>query len=334
MPSATINAVLLSLHVVSADLLAGVTLNAAAELWAALDLNLKEMSDASRTPDWSATLAAYEAVDAGVGASVGAHPQVSNALLFAHVHILTRSPPHFGTASLQPTSAAFSQRLGAATAAYWRDPHFGDTFTRAAISGTGNFSSWDAASRRELLTKGSAYLVVRQNVLYRLFVGVDSCLAGASAAAAQDWQVAWALFAGSLEGTDGTGSGKSMYALGDKRCTQFRTCEGGASSTHPARNNVAAAAAWNRGLAALGAGDCFGALAEAEAAVSQATIPLLQGLLREAWEVDPGGVLPPSENPNPQHRHVSSLQSTAPDRYRGSSHTTSFARLLHATPSY
>ena len=193
-------------------------------------------------------------------------------------------------ASLQPTSETFGQRLSAATAAYWGDPRFGDTFTRAAIGGSGNFSAWDAAARRELLTKGSAYLVVRQNVLSRLFDGVDSCLAGARTAASHEWQVAWALYTGSLEGTDGTTDGKSMYALGDKRCPQFLTCEGGASSTHPARNNVAAAAEWLRGLAALGAGDCFGALAAADTVVAQATIPLLQGLLREAWEVDPAGV--------------------------------------------
>ena len=124
----------------------------------------------------------------------------------------------------------------------------------------------------------------------QLFDGVDSCLAGARTAASHEWQVAWALYTGSLEGTDGTTDGKSMYALGDKRCPQFLTCEGGASSTHPARNNVAAAAEWLRGLAALGAGDCFGALAAADTVVAQATIPLLQGLLREAWEVDPAGV--------------------------------------------
>ena len=64
---------LLSLSVVSADLLlAGVTLDAAAQPWAYLDLNLKNMSDESSTPDWVATLAAYEAVDAQVNASVGA----------------------------------------------------------------------------------------------------------------------------------------------------------------------------------------------------------------------------------------------------------------------
>ena len=141
-----------------------------------------------------------------------------------------------------------------------------------------------ASSRREILTKAAAYEVVRQHIMYRLRKGIDACNAGASGVA--DWEIGYALHAGSLEGTDGSGSGKSTYALGDKRCPQFDTCVAG---TRIATNNQKALDAWQSGVTALAATNCFTALTASETILAQLTVPLVQGMVREAYEVDPNG---------------------------------------------
>ena len=193
-------------------------------------------------------------------------------------------------------------------------------FVSHATWGTGFAAGWDDVSRREMLTKGSAY----RNVLYRVWQllseGVQSCAsasvpAGAGAAAAglelpvpgvYEWEAAWAAFAGSREGADGAGKGYSIYALGDKRCPQFKTCVGGTASGLTA-SNEAARAALVAGInaftsaaalrATLPASDpavaraCLGALAPQRAFKSASLVGLVQGTLREAYEVafDPDG---------------------------------------------
>ena len=45
------------------------------------------------------------------------------------------------------------------------------------------------------------------------------------------WDEAVAFYTGSLEGSDGNGNGKLLYALADKRCKNFKTCGDLAKST-------------------------------------------------------------------------------------------------------
>ena len=227
-----------------------------------MDLKLKEMSDTSKLKDWTAASTAYAAVNAATGKSI----------------------------KTLYTSLA-SETVGLATyndyAAYYTTTAWADTFATSALAGSGEFLNWDESSRRELLTKGTAYNNVFQYVAYRLRKGVSVCVKG-GANGALDWDVAWALFAGSLEGATGSGGGKSIYALGDKRCPQFNTCKSG---TALATNNEKARMLWQEGSAALAAKDCFKAAANVPKIVSQMSVGMVQGAIREAWEVDrnPGG---------------------------------------------
>ena len=247
------------------DVLAGYTFTTDAQLLSAVDGPLATMAaQAMVAPagDFGAVLAAYET------------PFVADV----------------SVASLQVGADELTQPLAAATAGYWGNRAFGDTFVRMAIGGTGNFSAaddWNYLARRELLTKAAAYQVIRGNVISRLRLGVDRCLRGDAAGGVYQWEAAWALFTGSLEGPDGSGSGKSVYALGDKRCSQFGVCVAGPDTN--ARNNVEVLGAVQAGVAAFSAGDCFGALAQVDVIKAQSLIPILQGLVREAWEVDPAG---------------------------------------------
>ena len=200
------------------------------------------------------------------------------------------------TLSTALPSEATAQSVFSAYASYWNTTAFADNFARAALQGSGDFAGWDNTSRRELLTKGAAYQNVWQHVVYRLQKGVSACVGG-KAGAVLEWEIAWALFAGSLEGVDGSGSGKSVYALGDKRCPQFDTCKAGTSL---AGNNEKARELWKTGMAALAAGSCFGAAASQELIVAQITLPLVQGTLREAWESDLNGGNSVSHGPSPR----------------------------------
>lgn len=232
--------------------------------WASLDVGLAAMSNASRYQDWAGTLASFDSVSASINVSL---------------------------ASLAPVPSGEYKVL---TTSYWGSPLQADTVVRDSILGTGPVAGWDASSRRELLTKSAAYEVVRQYIFYRLYQGVEACHAtdnqthgaGTAAHGVEDWEIGYALHAGSLEGTEGIGSGKSTYALGDKRCPQFDTCVG---DSPIATNNQRALEGWLRGVAALSNGECFTALREYHEIVSQLTVPLVQGMLREAYEVDPEG---------------------------------------------
>jgi len=223
-----------------------------------MDSHLSDMSSFAKSRDWDLAEGAYQATDA-----------LSN-LSIADLTVSLDGHPLGGDM----------------TAAYWEGEDYAATFVTNALHGSGDFEGWDNTSRRELLTKGAAYQVVRQAVLGRLHEGVGQCIAGNSLSGVYLWEAAYALHAGHLEGSDGSGKGESMYALGDKRCPQFDTCVEG---TRISINNALALSAWQRGIAALAAGDCFGALGEQYAIVSALTIPLVQGMLREAWEVDPEG---------------------------------------------
>ena len=146
------------------------------------------------------------------------------------------------------------------------------------------------------------------HVWHRMALGLTACANGYAPAQAHspgvyEWESAWALFAGSLEGVDGSTKGYSVYALGDKRCPQFSTCvdmtsDGWPTSTSGlAAPNEAARTALEAGIAlfeavAAGSADgrrraCVGAIEHLDAFVAASVVPLVQGTLREAYEVDP-----------------------------------------------
>ena len=169
---------------------------------------------------------------------------------------------------------------------YGNDDFFGHNGTVSAINGVGDFDGWEADARREGATKIGAYQVVLHRSLQYLHEGIVSCDNNDKDTGVLLWDKAWALFAGSMEGTDGSGGGRSFYALSDKRCPQFKTCQ---TTSGLAMTNVKILSAWNAGVAAIKSGKCFDAMLERDKIVSQVTVPLIQGTLREAFETDVDG---------------------------------------------
>jgi hypothetical protein len=79
----------------------------------------------------------------------------------------------------------------------------------------------------EAVAKTSAYLGVAMYVIRELEDSLDDCAAGDATRNGDSVQAldeAVAFYTGSLEGSDGGGSGVFIYTLAEKRCVNFKTC--------------------------------------------------------------------------------------------------------------
>merc|ERR1712078_18995 len=149
--------------------------------------------------------------------------------------------------------------------------------------------------RKEVAKKGVAYQTVWMYVLHEYEDAIMDCLAGDIASNDPDvggnaphaWDEGWAFYAGSLEGVDGLTStdGVMVYNLANKRCKNFGTCKDG--ETGVAKANLKHLALARAGRDKILAGDCATVVDEFDAIVDQMTIPLIQGMLKYAYESDP-----------------------------------------------
>merc|ERR1719428_1093237 len=91
----------------------------------------------------------------------------------------------------------------------------------------------------------------------------------------------WLFYAGSLEGTDGSGSGKMLHALADKRCKNFGTCTAAGGS----KVNEELFKLFTKGKVALQQDKCDEAKPLKKSIVELMSVPLVQGSLRYAHKV-------------------------------------------------
>merc|ERR1712003_475200 len=139
---------------------------------------------------------------------------------------------------------------------------------------------------------GTAYMVMWMAVIRELEDAIDDCKEACTIENCNDdpvlsWDAAAAFYTGSLEGSDGSGSGKLAYALADKRCGNFKTCGDMAdSTTGTSKVNLDIIKNLNIGQAKLAKGECASARTEADAIQKLMLVPLIQGTLRYAWKTD------------------------------------------------
>jgi len=172
---------------------------------------------------------------------------------------------------------------------YWNDPNYADTFVEDALAD----DTLDDAIRSELVKKGTAYQAVWMYVLHEFEDAIADCIAGdifdndhsTPGDAPHAWDEGWAFYAGSLEGTDGGGSGTLLYMLAEKRCSNFGTCVDGTRGN--AKVNVDMLQLSEHGRDKILAGKCEDARKDFEKMVDIMTIPLVQGALRYAFKADP-----------------------------------------------
>ena len=94
-------------------------------------------------------------------------------------------------------------------AKYWgNDYSYADKFVTAALDRTAPFQAADDVARKELAVKGVQYQVVWMYVVHELEDAISDCEGSTitdNDAGVHAWDEGWAFYAGSLEGTDGSG---------------------------------------------------------------------------------------------------------------------------------
>jgi hypothetical protein len=186
---------------------------------------------------------------------------------------------------------------------YWGSTTYADDQVVAALDGTADattgadYSNSAVAdlARVEIVMKTTQYQNVWMYSIHELESAITKCEAGSTdddSGAPHAWDEGWAFYAGSLEGTDGSGSGQLVYALADKRCSNFETCgTSGTASSGTAYVNSALLAKYTSGLAQVQTAtvDCAGAESTMNDMMELMTIPLVQGTLKYAYYCDPAG---------------------------------------------
>merc|ERR1719387_1932840 len=108
----------------------------------------------------------------------------------------------------------------------------------AALDGTGTMEGKSDVMRGEIVKKGIAYQGVWMFVVNRLEDAIDECTVGNTYKSRFAVDEAWAIYAGSLEGNDGSGDGQMIHQLAEKRCKDFGTCEQGREGEAKVNNKV------------------------------------------------------------------------------------------------
>ena len=172
------------------------------------------------------------------------------------------------------------------------------TSVEFAANGDADFAEVnDDSTRREAVKKGTAYMNVWMYVIRELEDAIDDCVADCIECnddAAHAWDEAVAFYTGSLEGEKGISQhgwdtgvyGKLLYALAEKRATNFKVAGVlGNSVTGGAQANHQIFQLFVYGQSLLVKGACSEVRPIVDEITKWMTIPLIQGTLRYAYKV-------------------------------------------------
>ena len=155
-----------------------------------------------------------------------------------------------------------------------------------------DFGLYGYEGQEQIIKKATAYIVIWMYVIREMEDALDDCKEACTIENCNDdpvhaWDEAAAFYTGSLEGTDGSGSGKLAYALADKRCGNFKTCGDLADDTSGiSKVNLDIFKNLDIGQAKLAKGECASAREQKEIIEKLMLIPLIQGTLRYAYKTD------------------------------------------------
>jgi len=182
---------------------------------------------------------------------------------------------------------------------YYGVPDYADKFIKAALKGEDEtkrvnipfaFGGKEDIFRIECAKKGSAYWSVWMYVIREMEDAINDCKSGCELcndAPVHAWDEAVAFYTGSIEGKDGDAGGKMLYRLAEKRCKNYRTCEGGVSKV-----NKEILQKFTDGKRKLDQGKCDEIQEIKERIINLMTIPLIQGTLRYAYKTARGDNTP------------------------------------------
>jgi hypothetical protein len=166
---------------------------------------------------------------------------------------------------------------------------YGDSFVMAALDGTGVFEGVGNDGRKQGIKKGSAYMNVWLYTIREFEDAIDDCELGCNNCnydGVHAWDEGVAFYTGTLEGTEpgGTGSGKMLYRLAEKRCENFGTCVKSGDVTMSAVNKRLFEI-WPLARDELSKGNCAPVKDYKTETISLMSVPLIQGALRYAYKV-------------------------------------------------
>jgi len=155
-----------------------------------------------------------------------------------------------------------------------------------------DFGLYGFTGREQIIKKGTAYMHIWMYVIREMEDALDDCQEACTIENCNDdpvhaWDEAVAFYTGTLEGADGSGSGKLAYALADKRCQNFKTCgDMGDETSGTSHVNIEIFKNFGTGVQKLNRGECASAKTEKENIEKLMLIPLIQGSLRYAYKTD------------------------------------------------
>lgn len=193
--------------------------------------------------------------------------------------------------TLKGFSTAVESKMSDETHAnYFKDYYgvydYADQIVQAAFAGTatemtgGNsdFSAIGFIGREQVIKKCVAYMNVFMYAIHEFEAAIGKCVPGVQFDqynAVHAWDEGVAFYVGNMEGVDGSGSGKLVYNLADKRGGDFGI---------GTEVNTEFIALSNRGNLELQSGDCDAAEATKNEIIDIIYIPLIQGSLKYAFK--------------------------------------------------
>jgi len=157
-----------------------------------------------------------------------------------------------------------------------------------------DFGVYEYEGKQEIIQKGTVYMNIWMYVIREMEDALDDCQEGCTFDTCNDdpvycWDEAVSFYTGSLEGSDGSGPGKLLYALADKRCANYKTCgDMGDDVTGRSYINKEIFAQFAIGKSKLRNGECASAREQKEAIEILMLVPLIQGTLRYAFKTQSG----------------------------------------------
>lgn len=187
------------------------------------------------------------------------------------------------------------------------EPGYATTFVTAALTADKykdwNFGEFDmrdpCIGQQESAKKGTAYLggflelnQLMEEASQEIEDGcINQSLDNSCSEATKAWNKAAAFFVGSLEGPSGFGSGYQLFALGDKRCNNYRNCgpNGDLGSGNIAKTNILIIALFQKGAGLVFSGDLNGLQKCIKEINNQILVTFIQGTLRYAHKLGERG---------------------------------------------
>jgi Low iron-inducible periplasmic protein len=182
---------------------------------------------------------------------------------------------------------------------YYGASDYADKWVTAAFAGeatnfnNGNadFSLYSCAGQQEAIKKATAYMNTYMYVIREMEDAYDDCKEACTIENCNDdpvhaWDEAVAFYTGTLEGTDGSGSGVQMHSLADKRCANFATCTGDDPTEGSSKVNKVIFDHFKIGKSKLLQGQCQSVREDINIIENLMSVGVTQGAIRYAYITD------------------------------------------------